>query len=138
LQKEVYTGLNYPELLEGGHASEFMRLHECEWGRAIEVGTFFNFRKLHVTLQEWQADKGFHVVYYDAFAPSKQPEMWGLELIRKTTDALYENGVWVTYCAKGQLKRDLMSLGMRIDKIPGPPGKKEMIRAFKSDISGLG
>lgn len=73
----------------------------------------------------------FDIVYHDAFAPSKQPEMWALGILKKVTDALSPRGVWVTYCARGQVKRDLISLDLRVEKLPGPPGKREMLRAIR-------
>jgi tRNA U34 5-methylaminomethyl-2-thiouridine-forming methyltransferase MnmC len=77
------------------------------------------------------AGSSFDIIYYDAFAPSKQPQMWEISLLKSVTDALKGDGIFVTYCAKGQLKRDLKSLGLRVETLPGPPGKKEMIRALK-------
>lgn len=73
----------------------------------------------------------FDLIYYDAFAPSRQPELWSRDVLKKITDLLAPNGIWVTYCAKGQVKRDLASLGLTVETLPGPPGKKEMTRATR-------
>jgi len=77
------------------------------------------------------APQGYEVVYFDAFAPSKQPELWQKEALAKTVTPLNEQGVWVSYSAKGQLKRDLAALQTEVQSVPGPPGKKEMTRAIK-------
>ena len=77
------------------------------------------------------SNESLDLVYYDAFAPSKQPELWSFDMLRKIFDALRPGGVLVTYCAKGQLKRDLNSLGLVVETLAGPPGKKEMVRARK-------
>ena len=74
----------------------------------------------------------FDIIYYDAFAPNKQPEMWTLAILEKTIQCLQPGGVFVTYCAKGQLKRDLKALGLEVSGLPGPPGKREMVRAIKN------
>lgn len=89
-------------------------------------------KKINNTLQAVSFDHDyFDVVYFDAFAPNKQPEMWELPMLQKTINALVSRGVWVTYCAKGQLKRDLASCGTKVETLQGPPGKREMIRAIK-------
>lgn len=122
LPEEVYTQLNYEprDLLFQLHANTELRISD------------FTFKKLHTTLQDIELKPGqFDVVFYDAFAPSKQPEMWELPMIKKVCDSLTPGGLFVTYCAKGQLKRDLKSLGMEVETLPGPPGKKEMVRGTK-------
>jgi tRNA U34 5-methylaminomethyl-2-thiouridine-forming methyltransferase MnmC len=77
------------------------------------------------------AEKSFDLVYFDAFAPSKQPHLWEVPLLDRIVRSLKTDGVFVTYCAKGKLKRDLKSLGVTVETLPGPPGKREMIRALK-------
>jgi tRNA U34 5-methylaminomethyl-2-thiouridine-forming methyltransferase MnmC len=76
-------------------------------------------------------DESYDLVFFDAFAPNKQPEMWELPILEKVTTSLKAGGVFVTYCAKGQLKRDLKALGFDVESMPGPPGKREMVRAVK-------
>ena len=77
-------------------------------------------------------DENFDLVFYDAFAPAKQSEIWTIEVLRKVVNVMEDSGCLVTYCAKGQLKRDLKTLGMTVETLPGPPGKKEMVRATRS------
>ena len=74
----------------------------------------------------------FDVVYYDAFAPSTQPELWERATFQKIYDAMRVGGVLVTYCAKGVVKRTLRDIGFTVEGIPGPPGKREMTRAYKN------
>jgi tRNA U34 5-methylaminomethyl-2-thiouridine-forming methyltransferase MnmC len=90
------------------------------------------FRKINTTLQEFTAEDGyFHLVYYDAFAPNKQPEMWQRDVLEKAYRFLTEESALVTYCAQGQVKRDLKSSGFTLQSLQGPPGKKEMTRGLK-------
>ena len=112
--------------------AEFKDIHNSAWGRLHVLTANFNLLKLNNTLQRVALSKeSVDLVYYDAFAPSKQPEVWSFDVLRKIFDALKRGGVLVTYCAKGQLKRDLNVLGLVVETLPGPPGKKEMVRAVK-------
>ena len=122
LPEEVYSELNYePKDL-------LIQLHG---NSKLETGNF-KFSKLHTTLQSIELlSNQFDIIFFDAFAPSKQPEMWEFPMIKKVCDSLTQGGLFVTYCAKGQLKRDLKSLGMEVETLPGPPGKKEMVRGTK-------
>ena len=125
--------LNYADLIsfENGKTL-FEKIHQCEWNKEIQINEFFSLTKLHQTIQSTiLKDENFDVVFFDAFAPSKQPELWELSVLEKTIHSLKSNGVFVTYCAQGQLKRNLKQLGMKVESLPGPPGKREMVRAIK-------
>lgn len=125
---EIIHSLNYAS--DEQQRKDFSNLHECLWNRSVLMNEFFSISKLHSNLQDVNfGHRKNHIVYYDAFAPNKQPEMWTLSLLEKVCRTLMPGGVFVTYCAKGQLKRDLKSLGLKVETLPGPPGKKEMVRA---------
>ncbi|HZI23845.1 MAG TPA: tRNA (5-methylaminomethyl-2-thiouridine)(34)-methyltransferase MnmD, partial [Chryseolinea sp.] len=130
LEEEIWSRLNYASLLD--LTNEFENLHVSTWDRFHSLTPNFNFLKLKTTLQEVELSKdSINLVYYDAFAPSKQPELWTVPVLEKIFHALRPGGVMVTYCAKGQLKRDLSGLGLVVESLAGPPGKKEMVRATK-------
>jgi len=130
LQEEVWSQLNYAETL--GMKSQFDSLHRLSWEERHTILPYFEFQKHHIKLQDVELpSSSCDVVFFDAFAPSKQPELWEIDMLRKVANALRPGGVFVTYCAKGQLKRDLKNLGLVVETIPGPPGKKEMVRALK-------
>ena len=130
LPPEIWEGLNYSSSL--GLKEEFKALHTSGWDVKHTLGFNFSLLKIHTTLQQVKIPtSSVDLVYYDAFAPSKQPELWALPLLEKISNGLKPGGVMVTYCAKGQLKRDLKSLGLSVETVAGPPGKKEMIRAQK-------
>lgn len=130
--KEV-DALNYPQVLRGEHANQlFQNIHESNWEESLAMSDRFSIKKVNISIQDYQANNRFHICFFDAFAPSKQPEMWELDVLKKIHNLLVPGGVFVTYCAKGQLKRDLKKLGFEVQSIPGPPGKKEMVRAIKS------
>ncbi len=89
------------------------------------------FRKLAARVQDFTAEGGYDVIYYDAFGPNSQPEMWTAEVFQCMHDALRLGGVLVTYCAKGEVRRAMESVGLRVERLKGPPGKREMLRATR-------
>ncbi len=124
--------LNYTDLIKHLQVAElFHKIHESPWDKWMEISPGFLLQKVNNTLQDYEAQRQFDVCFYDAFAPSKQPEMWELAMLKKVWGLLGINGVFVTYCAKGQLKRNLKEIGFAVDSLPGPPGKFEMVRATK-------
>jgi tRNA U34 5-methylaminomethyl-2-thiouridine-forming methyltransferase MnmC len=136
LPNEVWIRLNYPATL--GDEQHFHKMHEVSWDAEHEISATFHLTKYYTTLQAVRfLPQTFDVIFFDAFAPAKQPDMWTLEMLQKATDALKPGGVFVTYCARGQLKRDLKELGFRVETLPGPPGKKEMVRGIKTDFSRI-
>lgn len=132
LEESIYTQLNYAAQIEGEVSKEdLFNLHEIDWENEHELASNFRFLKTQSKLQDFQASGLFDLVYYDAFAPSKQSEMWDFEVLEKTAALMSEGAVLVTYCARGQFKRDLAALGMEVETLKGPPGKKEMVRGIK-------
>lgn len=124
LEESVFNELNYEpkDLLQ--------QLHRAPWNQESQIGNL-TLTKLHTDLQSISLKPIYNIIYFDAFAPSKQPAMWEFPVIEKVCNALTTGGVFVTYCAKGQLKRDLKTVGMDVETLAGPPGKKEMVRAIK-------
>ncbi|MDV3309438.1 MAG: tRNA (5-methylaminomethyl-2-thiouridine)(34)-methyltransferase MnmD [Cyclobacteriaceae bacterium] len=131
LKADTWRLLNYSTSLSAER--EFTTLHEASWNEAHELDAFFHFSKLSMGIEDFVASGLlFDVVYYDAFAPEKQPAMWSSEALGVTVGAMRQKGILVTYCAKGQFRRTLRSLGMEVEALPGPPGKREMTRARKT------
>lgn len=130
LPKEVYQNLNYSEIT-GSKKEDLVKIHESEWNLKTQLQPGFFFTRYKTTLQEFQTNTEFNLIYFDAFAPNKQPEVWSQENLRKCFELLVSGGVLVTYCAQGQFKRDLKAAGFIVENLPGPPGKKEMTRAVK-------
>lgn len=134
LPENIWSALNYSDSL--GNAREYNLLHHAPWQIATALDPYFELLKIRTTLQQYEpVNKCFDLIYYDAFAPSKQPELWQLPLLSKVAGTLRPGGVFVTYCAQGQLKRNLGVLSLDVETLPGPPGKKEMVRARKINLS---
>jgi tRNA U34 5-methylaminomethyl-2-thiouridine-forming methyltransferase MnmC len=130
LPEDIWTALNYPIDLHSRW--EYDLLHRSPWQVGITLDPYFELLKLQTTLQDARPQgEGFDIIYYDAFAPSKQPELWELPMLEKVIMTLRPGGVFVTYCAKGQVKRYLRSLQLNVETLSGPPGKKEMVRAIR-------
>jgi tRNA U34 5-methylaminomethyl-2-thiouridine-forming methyltransferase MnmC len=130
LQEEIWKHLHYSE--SASAEDVFRSLHETSWDESHLITKHFELRKINTSIHdvELKGDE-FDIVYFDAFAPNKQPEMWEQQVLEKMYRALKPNGLFLTYCAKGQVKRDLRAIGFEVETLDGPPGKKEMIRAVK-------
>jgi len=125
--------LNYPEKIpRPGIEKLMMNIHGMDWGVVQPLGHFSTIRKEKILFEDYQPGKeGFDILYYDAFAPGKQPEIWESSLLEKAYRMLIAKGILVTYCAQGKFKRDLRNIGFQVETLIGPPGKKEMIRATR-------
>ncbi len=134
ISHEQAQQLNYPQLLDAELEAEevYQRLHESPWNELVSITEHFQLKKLQGRLEDATFTEAFDLVYYDAFAPSAQPELWNEASLCKVADAMAPKGVFVTYCAKGTVKRTLKACGLTVEGIPGPPGKREMTRAIKA------
>lgn len=124
--------LNYPTLLEAQDSqAAFLTMHECQWNQEIAITRSFVFKKWLSKFEDISFHNQFDVIYFDAFAPDAQPELWEASVLDKAYQALRPGGLLVTYCAKGSVKRALKSVGFQLESLPGPPGKREMTRCVK-------
>lgn len=132
VELEFINELNYGQYLEGYNKDLFLEMHAKDWGQPVDLTPNFTFEKIHAKIEDYLAEtEKFDLVYFDAFGPRAQGEMWELNILAKMYEMLKIGGVLVTYCAKGQFKRDLKSLGFEVQSLPGPPGKREMTRAVR-------
>ncbi len=107
-------------------------LHLCRWNEVHEISNSFLFKKINESLFTYSpADNSFDIIYFDAFAPENQPEMWTLDVFLKLFKALTAKGILVTYCSKSAVQKTLKQAGFVIEKLQGPYGRKEMLRARK-------
>jgi tRNA U34 5-methylaminomethyl-2-thiouridine-forming methyltransferase MnmC len=130
LEREETKELNYAKTED--EKVLFSTIQSAEWDKKTAVSNSFQLSKLKISLQDYQAkDETFDIIYFDAFGPRVQPEMWTTTLFQKLYNSLKKEGIFVTYCAKGQVKRDLKAVGFEVETLPGPPGKREMTRGWK-------
>ena len=140
LQVGLTAKLNYNTItgLEPYH-EDFLNMHLMPFGIPQALREAFIFTKVKVKVEESQLPEStYHLVYFDAFSPNIQPELWSPEVFLAMYACLKPGGILVTYCAKGSVKRTLKSVGFRVENLPGPPGKSQLTRAVKELISPLG
>ncbi len=130
LSIEEVKGMNYYSLL---NASEeiFLTLHNCPWEEKSTISQNFNLTKQQKLFSEITAENTFNLIYFDAFGIRVQPELWTEEIFQKMYNSLKSKGVLVTYAANGNARRAMQAVGFKVEKLVGPPGKKEMLRATK-------
>ena len=114
-----------------GRRDVFHGLQQAEWNVAVQVTEFFELHKIQGDSNTCALPDRIDLIYFDAFAPDKQPEMWNQEIFNRLYTHTTEGGVLVTYCAKGVVRRMMKEAGYSVERIPGPPGKREMLRAIK-------
>lgn len=125
LSQEIINRLNYTNYQEN---NLFQTLHQIEWGKLESVNPYFYLEKIQTDFRDFNFPNKYDVVYYDAFAPDKQPEVWSQALFDKIFTAMNPGGILTTYCAKGNIRRMMQQAGFSVERITGPPGKREMLR----------
>jgi tRNA U34 5-methylaminomethyl-2-thiouridine-forming methyltransferase MnmC len=132
LKPEIISKINYPQCLSQQQAELFFhKIHSAPWNCDSEIKPGFSLCKEETDLREYESKRHFDLIYFDAFAPDKQPELWTPEIFKKVADFMNQGAILTTYSTKGSVKRAIMQAGLKIEKIPGPPGKREMLRAEK-------
>jgi tRNA U34 5-methylaminomethyl-2-thiouridine-forming methyltransferase MnmC len=129
---EVVNKLNYCDLLESDCHTFFTELHEFSWEDKHDMNEHFTFQKIHKLIEDYTPELMYYdLVFFDAFGPKVQSEMWDLNVLEKMYNCLKTGGELITYCAQGQFKRNLKQLGFEVIVLAGPPGKREMTVAKK-------
>jgi tRNA U34 5-methylaminomethyl-2-thiouridine-forming methyltransferase MnmC len=131
VEPEMNFAMKYDSLITDNQSDDlFSRIVLAPWEAKTEISTFFPLCKCQSKIQTLLVNQKFDIIYFDAFGPRAQKEMWNFEILNKAVQLLNPKGLFVTYCAKGQLKRDLKTLGLKVETLPGPPGKREMTIAW--------
>jgi len=129
---EEVKQLNYVDRLKAGSNQPiFDQIHQSDWEKEISLSATFSVLKKQQRFQDISIKNQYDLIYFDAFGPRVQPELWTEEIFKKMYDSLKLNGILVTYSAKGSVRRAMIYVGFRVEKIPGPPGKREMLRGVK-------
>lgn len=137
LPSEIWTLLNYPDIVPDGDPRLFHTIHEANWNEEVQITDHFSLLKCSADLLDfdYSALPLFDLIYFDAFSPEKQPELWKSSVFSQLVSHCAPMGKLVTYCAKGVVRRSLKEVGFTPERIPGPPGKREMLRGTKSPKS---
>lgn len=136
---EAYT-VSPEEVLQMNYVSQlnalkqkaiFEKMHDSEWEEKIEISENFTLTKRNQFFKDITDKNAFDLIYFDAFGYRVQPELWSTEIFKIMYDSLNSEGILVTYAARGVVKRSMIEVGFTVEKLPGPPGKREMFRATK-------
>lgn len=137
LAKSIIKQLNFPQQSSIEEMELFDKIHDSDWNEVIRISEYFKLKKINADLTKYNFDgiEKLDIIYYDAFGPDKQPEMWTPQIFNKISHATAPGGVLVTYSAKGEVRRQLMSSGFEMERLQGPPGKNQMLRGIKKDAN---
>jgi len=133
LEDSLVRQLNYGQLISEKAQELFERIHQCQWNEKVEISPYFYLQKMNVDILESPLTgiEKCDVIYFDAFGPDKQPKMWTPEIFQKIFNLSLPECIFVTYSAKGEVRRQLTAVGFEMKRLPGPPGKKQMLRGIK-------
>lgn len=131
LKENEYKLLNYEKFIDRLPEGSQHLLHTCPWGKMVKISERFTLFKEEADFRSMSLPPNINLVYYDAFSPDKQPELWTEEVIANIARVSEPGAILVTYTSKGMVRRTLNSCGFEVTKVPGPPGKREMILATK-------
>ena len=129
ISNEELKALNYTDALKND--TIFNAIHECKWENDYTISKNFNLKKQQKQFSEISNVNQFDIVYFDAFGPRVQPELWTEAIFKSMYKTMKPNSVLVTYCAQGHARRAMISVGFTVTKVEGPPGKRHMLRAIK-------
>ena len=133
LTEDVVRKLDYPSLIDKGHEEDYYAIHQSPWGKDVALSPSFTLHKIEGDFTQYAFQEKYDIIYFDAFAPEKQPEMWEQSLFDSLHQVLNDGGILTTYCAKGVVRRMLQAAGFTVERLPGPPGgKREILRATKN------
>jgi tRNA U34 5-methylaminomethyl-2-thiouridine-forming methyltransferase MnmC len=130
LEDSVIALLDYPEMLIAD-AGIFSALHQAPWEETVMISKDFALKKMRSDLVTIELIESYDLIYFDAFSPAQQPELWDESIFTKLYRHLNKGGILTTYCAKGDVRRTLKKIGFTTERLPGPPGKHEMLRGRK-------
>ena len=131
LDNKTISSLNYNEFAGENGREIFHLIHLSPWNTRVNICKNFNLHKMEADFTKEKLPGKYDLIYFDAFGPDKQPEMWTRKMFSGISDVTNKKGILVTYSAKGEVKRSLIACGFEVTLLPGPPGKRQMIRAVK-------
>ena len=131
LKKDTYSSLNYCDQLKIDK-DIILKIHNSLWENEIELSNFFVLKKINCDFTKKLFNEKYDLIYFDAFSPSKQPEMWVLDNFKKLYNCLNSNGLLITYSSKGDVKRTIKEVGFNVFSVEGPTGKREITLACKN------
>ena len=130
LPDALIGSLNYNALVDNIDKNWFGLIHDLDWNTEYDITDFFSLRKILVDIHDLNLTAKYDIVYFDAFGPDKQPDMWTEEIFKKIFNSMNPGGILTTYSSKGEVRRKLQNCGFNVEKLRGAKGKREMIRCL--------
>lgn len=127
LKESITSQLEY----SGHDPVSFKALHQAPWNQVSSLAPYFNLHKIQGSMLDYEPNYLIDLVYFDAFSPASQPELWSEDIFKQLYRTMSVGGILTTYCAKGIVRRTMVKAGFTTERLPGPPGKREMLRATK-------
>jgi tRNA U34 5-methylaminomethyl-2-thiouridine-forming methyltransferase MnmC len=137
IEKYPLTELEFREINHGGQLSmqnDFMQIHLAEWNNPVHINNYFLLEKRNCSIHDELLIDPVHCIFFDAFSPTVQPEIWTQPVFEKMYAHLLSGGSLMTYCSKSVVRKAMAAAGFHVHKIPGPWGKREMVRAVRSSF----
>ena len=131
VQDEIIQQLNYAQFLGDESTTIFNKLHEADWNSEIKISSHFHLTKMNADFNDYHFTGKYNLIFFDAFAPEKQPSLWSFDNFTKIYEAMDKHGVLTTYSSKGLVKQNIRKAGFQLERLPGPEGKRHMLRAKK-------
>lgn len=131
VEMEKINNLNFAHQIESNKISLFQFMHQSEWNKEIEITPQFSLTKVECDFTSYNIESQYDIVFFDAFSPEKQAEMWTEKIFLKIYTHCNPGAILTTYCAKGIVRRALQNVGFEVERLAGPPGKREILRATK-------
>ncbi|MFP4023695.1 MAG: tRNA (5-methylaminomethyl-2-thiouridine)(34)-methyltransferase MnmD [Thiohalospira sp.] len=131
LTQDIIQQLNYTQFLSKEAKEIFEKIHKVSWNKKNKISNYFHLTKVKNNFNDYIFKEKYNLLFFDAFAPEKQPDLWSLQNFTKIYNALEHNGILTTYSSKGLVKRNIRNAGFHLQRLPGPEGKRHMLRAIK-------
>lgn len=131
LGPDLVGSLNYGDLVWPERKELFLSLHAADWNKPVSISDRFTLHKIQGDSHTCALPDAIDLIYFDAFAPEKQPEMWSREIYERLYAHTASGGIIVTYCAKGEVRRGMQAAGFKMSRLPGPPGKRHILLGVK-------
>ncbi|WP_075591635.1 tRNA (5-methylaminomethyl-2-thiouridine)(34)-methyltransferase MnmD [Labilibacter marinus] len=131
IESSTIKELNYGDIVDPNKKELFQQLHQVSWEEEHKLEYNFSLKKQQCDFKDVVLEPKYNLIYFDAFAPEIQPKLWSKEIFEKAYKSLVSGGVLTTYCAKGVVRRTMQEVGFTVERLQGPPGKRQIMRAIK-------
>jgi len=131
VSEKIVQQLNYTKMYSVEYQEYFAKIHSCKWGKTQKISSHFSIHKIQCDFTQYNDFQQYNLIFFDAFSPEKQPEMWSEKMFEKLYKHCQTDAILTTYCAKGAVRRAMTAAGFKVERLNGPVGKREILRGVK-------